>query len=72
MGVVSRVPNTIYERAILLDTGALEAIADPKDQYHRSAVRCRAELLELAYPLYITTLTTIASSFTAPATCFPA
>jgi predicted nucleic acid-binding protein len=57
MGAVLRVPKTIYERAILLDTGALEAIADPKDQYHGSAVRYRAELLELAYPLYITTLT---------------
>jgi predicted nucleic acid-binding protein len=57
MDSVLRVPRSIHERAILLDTGAVEAIVDPKDQYHQPAVQCRAVLLELACPLYITTLT---------------
>jgi hypothetical protein len=51
------VPRSIYERAVLFDTGALEAIADPRDQYHDEAAICLAELKELAYPFYVTTLT---------------
>ena len=51
------VPRTIYERAVLLDTSALEAIIDQRDQYHKNAVRCLHELFDLSYPLYVTTLT---------------
>jgi len=57
MDTALRVPKSLYEQAILLDTGAVEALADSKDQYHQSAVHCRADLLELTYPLFITTLT---------------
>jgi len=48
------VPRSIYERAVLFDTCALEAIADPRDQYHQDATRCLATLVQLAYPFYIT------------------
>jgi predicted nucleic acid-binding protein len=51
------VPETIYERAVLFDTGALVAITDSRDQYHDRAVACLGELRQLAYPWYITTLT---------------
>lgn len=51
------VPRSIYERAVLFDTCALEAIADPRDQYHKAAAQCLAELRRLAYPFYVTTLT---------------
>jgi len=51
------VPRTRYERAVLFDTSALEAIADPRDQYHEAAAQCLAGLRELAYPFYVTTLT---------------
>ena len=54
MRTVLPVPRSIYERAVLLDTCALEAIADPRDQYHKEAARCLAELKELAYPFYVT------------------
>jgi len=53
------VPRTIYERAVLLDTSALEAIIDPRDQYHEQAAKCLLELGNLSYPLYVTTLTII-------------
>jgi len=51
------VPRSIYERAVLFDTGALEAIVDSKDQYHNEATACLRELRDLAYPFYVTTLT---------------
>ncbi len=51
------VPRSIYERAVLFDTCALEAIADPRDKYHEAAARCLAGLRWLAYPFYVTTLT---------------
>jgi predicted nucleic acid-binding protein len=51
------VPHSIYERAVLFDTCALEAIADPRDKYHEAAAQCLAELRQLAYPFYVTTLT---------------
>lgn len=51
------VPRSIYERAVLFDTGALEAIVDSKDQYHKEAAACLRELRGLAYPFYVTTLT---------------
>jgi len=51
------VPRSIYERAVLFDTCALEAIADPRDQYHEVATQCLAQLRPLGYPFYVTTLT---------------
>lgn len=51
------VPRTIYERAVLFDTGALEAITDRRDQYHQQAIECLFMLRRLSYPLYVTTLT---------------
>ena len=50
------VPRSLYQRAVLLDTGAWVAIADVRDQYHRPAARCLVKLRELAYPLYVTVL----------------
>lgn len=51
------VPRSIYERAVLFDTSALEAIADPRDQHHKAAAQCLVELRWFAYPFYVTTLT---------------
>jgi uncharacterized protein len=51
------VPQSIYERAVLFDTCALEGITDPRDQFHRSATSCLAELRDLAYPFYVTSVT---------------
>jgi predicted nucleic acid-binding protein len=51
------VPRSIYERAVLFDTCALEAIADPRDKYHGPASQCLSEFRRLAYPFYVTTLT---------------
>jgi len=53
------VPRSIYERAVLFDTCALEAIADPRDQYHKDAARCLAMLEQLAYPFYVTVPTIV-------------
>ena len=57
MRTVLPVPRSIYERAVLFDTCALEGIGDPKDKYHKAAVQCLAELRQRAYPFYVTTLT---------------
>lgn len=57
MFTILPVPRSIYERAVLFDTCALEAIADPRDKYHKAATQCLAELKQLAYPFYVTTLT---------------
>lgn len=57
MHTVLPVPRSIYERAVLFDTCALEAITDPRDQYHETASNCLFEFRRLAYPFYVTTLT---------------
>jgi predicted nucleic acid-binding protein len=51
------VPHTIYERAVLLDTSALEAIVDKQDAHNKEATQCLFRLRDLSYPLYITNLT---------------
>jgi len=57
MRTVLPVPHSMYERAVLFDTCALEAIADPRDKYHGAASQCLSEFRRLAYPFYVTTLT---------------
>lgn len=49
-----RLPRSIYQRAVLLDTAAWVAIPDETEQYHRQAIRCLHQLRELAFPLYVT------------------
>lgn len=54
---VPHVPRSVYERAVLFDTSALEAVADPRDKYHEKAEQCLLQLKVSGYPFYITTLT---------------
>jgi len=56
MSFMPPVPRTIYERAVLFDTGALEAIVDSRDRYHTQAAQCLERLKTLAYPFYVTPL----------------
>jgi predicted nucleic acid-binding protein len=51
------VPHSIYERAVLLDTSALEAIIDARDRCNKDAIQCLIELRNISYPIYITNLT---------------
>jgi predicted nucleic acid-binding protein len=57
MSYFSIIPQTIYERAVLFDTCALEAIMDERDQRYEQAIGCLNELKEIRYPFYITTYT---------------
>ena len=49
--------SSIYERAVFFDTSALEAVADPQDQYHQAAAECLAALHKANYPFNATILT---------------
>ncbi|MBN2003923.1 MAG: PIN domain-containing protein [Anaerolineae bacterium] len=57
MSSLPPVPRTIYERAVLFDTCALEALVDQYDKYHQDAVQCLQELQRMSYPFYVTTFT---------------
>jgi predicted nucleic acid-binding protein len=48
------VPQSIWARSVLIDTGAFVAIAEPGDAHHESAVDCLEELAERAMPLLVT------------------
>lgn len=48
------VPRTIYERAVFVDTSALYALVDPKDNWHAQAVECLNELAKQQLPLWVT------------------
>lgn len=48
------IPNSIFEKAVLLDTSALYALADNKDQYHESALNLLCNIQKNKLPIYIT------------------
>ena len=47
-------PRTIYETAVFIDTSALYALVDQKDNWHDKAVECLTELGRIRYPLWVT------------------
>lgn len=51
------VPRSIYERAVLFDTSAFEAILNPSDKYHTDAINFHKKIRVSRYPLYSTNLT---------------
>ena len=53
----SGIPQSIFQQAFFLDTGAFKAIYDERDQYHKKAILFRDQLKTFAYPLYTSNLT---------------
>ena len=52
--VVLPVAGTLYARAVLLDTGAFLALADPQDVDHAIAEGCLSRIAELRLPAVVT------------------
>jgi predicted nucleic acid-binding protein len=50
-------PGTLYKRAVLIDTGPLYALADPRDNRHAEAIQCLSQITRLSFPLFLTNLT---------------
>lgn len=46
-------PDTLYERAYLLDSGALIALQDPTDQWHQEANECLREIARRGAPVIV-------------------
>jgi len=55
------VPNTLYERAVLIDSSALYALTDKRDQYHESAKLLLIKVQEDKLPIFITNTVVIES-----------
>jgi predicted nucleic acid-binding protein len=53
------IPRSIYTQAILIDTSALYALADKKDQYHIEASSCLQSIAQKHYPVWVTNCTII-------------
>ncbi len=51
------VGSTIYDRAALLDAGALIALADPSDDHAEEAAACLTAVVAARLPVYVTTHT---------------
>ena len=48
------IPQTFYQRAILIDPSALYALIDARDQYHEQAKNYLETVLRRGFPVYIT------------------
>ncbi len=46
--------NSIFEKAVLLDTSALYALTDSRDQYHTSAIELLGIIQQRNLPIFIT------------------
>lgn len=53
--------NTIFEKAVLLDTSALYALTDNRDQYHNSAIEFLKNIQENKLPIFTTNAVIIES-----------
>lgn len=51
------VPESIFESAILIDTSALYALADPRDANHQEAVSCLELIAQYGLPIWVTSYT---------------
>jgi predicted nucleic acid-binding protein len=45
--------KTLYSRAILVDTGALIALANPTDTYHEQAINCLEHIASYRLPVFV-------------------
>ena len=48
------IPQTFYQRAILIDPSALYALVDPRDQYHVQAKNYLEAILRRGFPVFVT------------------
>lgn len=56
---IPSIPNTIFERSILIDSSALFALAYKNDQYHLQAKELLTHAQKEKFPLYITNVVII-------------
>ena len=53
--------NSIFEKAVLLDTSALYALTDNRDQYHKSAIEFLKDIQKNKLPIFTTNAVIIES-----------
>ena len=46
--------NSIFEKAVLLDSSALYALTDSRDQYHQSAINLLSDIQQKKFPIFVT------------------
>ncbi len=51
---MSQIAGTLYGNAVLADSGALIALANPRDSHHEAARACLMEIAALRLPLLVT------------------
>lgn len=55
----SLIPNSIFEKAVLLDSGVLYALTDKRDQYHQSAKNSLIYIQKNKLPIFVTNIVII-------------
>ncbi|MEW6231626.1 MAG: PIN domain-containing protein [Chloroflexota bacterium] len=56
---MQQIPRSIFERAALIDSSALYALADSRDTNHQEAVNCLRLIAQHRLPLWVTNFTVV-------------
>jgi predicted nucleic acid-binding protein len=51
--VLPQVPRTLYARAVLIDSGAFIALANPVDEHYEEATACLEEIVQRRLPVVV-------------------